>query len=899
MENKNRKKTYRTKQRQDQSKTKGFFAYPRQPEDRLEIIEKAITIINKQSDLLKLSSLRNIEKGSSRIISNILTSIDNADFFIGDISGLNPNVLFEAGYAFGRRKRTILISQGCSTKDFQQDISDLQILSGWEIVKYENVSQLASAILAIDFIGTKYVAEFDKYLNLCDQQVGLQRGLFLKASCKHEIAVSALNTFKTMLDDVLVDDWDENRSQTLNWYIKAICQSTTVLSLFIPIEWDNSRSMNARFSFVCGMALALSKHVRLIGLPGYMTPVDYQGMMMRPVNHDQIRTFLKSDLEVICNQESSSGKPSVNTISENNLNKDTKEIIFLNINLGDSIAENEEHELNKYFINTGQYAEAIKRRQAIVVGNKGTGKTAMFYQLRSYFQNDIRNLVCEIKPSDYKMTRFLQTLSGLQEGRADHVLESIWKLVIYCEIILSQYRKLEKRLVVAGFSQKEEVLIQFYQDHEKLIIAPFEQKLEIATDWLQEVSLDSDNFSKKIHDSFLIACKDILTEVMRGVNKTVILVDNLDKSWRLDANLNQQAQLVLALLGIHRRVSGDLGKESNVSIMIFLRRNIFEYILESKIVREPDKIIADHIELQWNDPEMLLRVVERRFRRALEDQGIDDSQNADIWKEFFDEDVNGMETRKWVYSRVLSRPRDLIHFVQKAIENAINRDHEKIFEADLISAAKSYPEFALEQIISEYKAEQPWLQTAVFSFMGKPDKWELTPLISHLENFLRNNFALNDRSVKSVVADLIGIGFIGIQVLDEKIEYAETVPRSRALKRMVLDHPTGQILNLVIHPVFYLYLNILKQEIVEPNVVPQKVNLSVIEDADNQRRNVQQEIVLEGGNKNTFLKHVKMLWKDPVWSKIIATGILAVLGALGALFNVPISGFMKNILLKL
>ena len=81
--NRNRKDTYRTKKRQEQNKTKGFFAYPSHPEDRVEIIEKSITTINRESKTIKLTSWKDMEKNSSRIISNILETISDVDFFCG------------------------------------------------------------------------------------------------------------------------------------------------------------------------------------------------------------------------------------------------------------------------------------------------------------------------------------------------------------------------------------------------------------------------------------------------------------------------------------------------------------------------------------------------------------------------------------------------------------------------------------------------------------------------------------------------------------------------------------------------------------------------------------------------------------------------------------------------
>jgi hypothetical protein len=882
MTHKIKKNSYRNKHRQEENKLQGFFAFPSLPEDRVKITEKAIQKVNKESDTIKIAAWKDIEKSSSRIITNILETIDKADFFVGDISGLNPNVLFEAGYAFGRRKHTILVSQGFSTQDFHQDINDLQILSGWEISRYQNINQLSSIITAKEPSKKNSIPEFDKYLNYCEQQTQ-NKGLFLKASCKHEIAVSALKTFRAHFDTI-VDDWDENNSQPLHWYIKAICQSTTVISLFIPSEWDNSRAINARFSFVCGMAVALNKHVRLIGLSNYKTPVDYRELMYRPTNDEQICTFLESQFIDIKSEEKNIDIVMTNTPNEKVLNKDTKEIIFLEINIGDSIAENEEHELNNYFIPTRQYATAINRRQTIIVGNKGTGKTAMFYQLRSYFQHDVRNLVCEIKPPDYKMVRFLQALNNLQEGRVEHVLESVWKFVIYCEILLSGYRKLQKRAIEAGYTAREEQILQFYHNYENLLEAPFEQKLEIVTDWLEEVAHDSDNFSKKIHDCFLNKCKDVLSSSL-DVNKTVILIDNLDKSWKANANLDQQAQLVLALLGIHRRVSADLGKSLDISIVIFLRRNIFEYILESKVVREPDKILNDHIELQWNDTEMLLRVIERRFQCALEKLQID-NDSTEIWNDFFVKEVQGVSTKRWLYERVLPRPRDLIHFVQESIGYAINRDRDKIMEADLFSASEAYPCFAVEQILAEYKAEQPWLHAAILSFLDKPEKWEFCKLIAHLERYLQSSFDMEGIDVRRIIADLVGIGLLGIQLSSERIEYAETVIASRKLRSIIMAHPTDQTLYLFVHPILCDYLCIIKKQ-ESPDIGDPKskndsmnsvetYNLEEAKDKGKPKSKKKKSDVSVGSSESL----VRTLWKDPVLSKVIATGIIALLGTI-------------------
>lgn len=45
------------------------------------------------------------------IVQSLLGFISAADFVVADLTGLNPNVLYEVGFAQGLRKRVLLIAQ--------------------------------------------------------------------------------------------------------------------------------------------------------------------------------------------------------------------------------------------------------------------------------------------------------------------------------------------------------------------------------------------------------------------------------------------------------------------------------------------------------------------------------------------------------------------------------------------------------------------------------------------------------------------------------------------------------------------------------------------------------------------------------------------------------------------
>jgi len=801
----------------------GFFVFPSLPADRRKIIEKAIDLVNsheKESNF-KLIGWTNMEKSSSRIISNILESISKSDILIADISGLNPNVLFEVGYAFGMCKKLILFSQGFSKTERENDLADLEVISGLNIETYENEEQLANKILMNIPEITKRDAEIYKYgYNPQTDKCIPNKGFFLKGVTNHQIGISALNTFKSLFSNCTVDDWKEDISQTIMFYIREVKNASGIAALFVDKNWDDSRKVNARFSLICGMAIGMKREVLMIGLPGFTSPFDYREILVSVKTEEGVRQAIIDKFKLhIESPTINQLSPKLSQIEEINTNdnigqeklkvnktitKEDKEIILIDVNIGNSIAENEEQELSEYFIRTGQFYQALKAKQALIVGSKGSGKTATFYQIRdTLMESNSKNLICEIKPSDYKMERFLSSLKLLDQGSGlvGHVLENIWKMIIYCCLLDTINREIEGRPVYFEKSIEEEKLVDFVSIHRELICSPFEQKFEIAYNWLHEVSLNVDEFSKKIHSDFLSSAKYVLYPILHDRNKIVILLDNLDKAWEANSDLVLQAQLFFNLLGIHRRLYADF-KIEDVSVLIFMRRNIYEYIL-TNVARESDKLNAETIELTWDDRDVLLLVLYERFKIASEFWG---KEVDDIWNTFFKWDNDEMQLKDWLYNAVLPRPRDLIRLIQKAIEIAISRQHHEIWREDLEMALVSYSGFALDQIITEYKAEEPWIINFLNSFIGSYSTFSYKNLRKRI---IRScNEILNNDQINHRITTLVSTNFMGVRLNDSPVIYASNLQEGRKLESIIKDSTQNKKAYFIIHPVFHKHLNI-------------------------------------------------------------------------------------------
>lgn len=787
----------------------GFFAYPSIPKDRSEIMEKAVSIVNREKSRTKFRvvSWASMSKRSARIISNILEEIEMAQIFIADISGLNYNVLFEVGFAFGRKKKLILFIQGFSSRERKDDLIELELINGLYINTYQNSEELAELIL--NNIGDCQ-PEILKYGVNLTENPNQNMGLFLKGYANHEIGLSALKAFKECFNKVNVDDWVEDSEQNLRWYVTEIVKSSGIAALFVDAKWDNSKKINARFSFLCGLAAALDKRVLMIGLPEFNTPLDYKDILTIPktalLAETETKKYFQScgiSLSPTVQELTPDIGKDENANNLSNFNEFDKQLVLLDINIGNSIAENEEEELSEYFIRTGPYMKALNATQAVIVGSKGSGKTANFFRLRDDFKRHPKNIVCEIKPSDYKMERFLNAIRSLDQanGLEGHIIENVWKTIIYCEVIGIFSNELKERLVVVGQTDNEQKLVAFAKKHSDLINCPFEKKLEIASKWLEEESFDADNFSKKIHDGFLSEARRVLLPLITKRSKAIILLDNLDKAWAVDSDLDLQAKVVLNLLGINRRLKSDF--EIEVSLLVFLRRNIFEYIL-NRFAREPDKLITESLELIWDDGEMLLRVLEERFKKVITRWG-GTGPNQEVWSTFFCHEVEGVPIKIWLYQHIMPRPRDLIHFVQKAIEWAINRGHTEIQEVDLLAAQKSYSAFALEQIIAEYKAEEPWIVETLRMFTGA--LCHIT--YDDLEALLYQTITSEIEITRAVIF-LVSVGFLGVKIDDTEdvFEFVTDLQSSRTLASLVKNSSHRKRFVFKIHPVFYNHLRI-------------------------------------------------------------------------------------------
>jgi hypothetical protein len=108
------------------------------------------------------------------------------------------------------------------------------------------------------------------------------------------------------------------------------------------------------------------------------------------------------------------------------------------LTLGSSSAENEFRTLDNYFVETSEYLRTIRGEARVVAGRKGSGKTAIFFQVRDHFRATRNSLVTDLKPESHQLSLFREELLKISDvGAFDHTLAAFWHLVILSEILLT------------------------------------------------------------------------------------------------------------------------------------------------------------------------------------------------------------------------------------------------------------------------------------------------------------------------------------------------------------------------------------------------------------------------------------------------------------------------------
>ncbi|RQO31657.1 hypothetical protein DBR32_06820 [Taibaiella sp. KBW10] len=741
----------------------GFFAYSSNPTHCGEFIEEAIKEIHKSGHLVLIKSWRSMSISGNYIISEILKQIEKSDFLMADLTGLNENVLFEIGFAIGKGKPIWLIQDTSINESFNR-YKELNLLTTIGYSPYTSSKDIVSS-----FLNQKGYLRNGNLLkstfNYSENTNKEQAILYLKSQIDTNYNQYIINTVNEFKLPSIVDDASEVKVQSISWYINHIQLVPAVLVEFSSIYRNGFELQNAKCSLIGGIALGLGLKVQMVAEKPCPTTMDYQEYLKKFTNIDLCKQAIIPFLTDLRNN-----------IAEYFTKKNNNEIIdkelsdLQKIKFGEYIAEHEANNIYDYYLETAHEETLVRSEYNIVVGRKGCGKTATLYFLESYLSRDIRNEVITIKPINFEIDGLIELIKRLKSDfEKGYIIQSIWKFLIYTEIAKRIY-EITKNKPLYALNDIDNRIIFFVENNKNIILTDISTRLEqelgnlAIIENIEEQSEFRNKISELLHENIIKDLKELIIEYMNSKKKLVVLIDNLDKNWKKENNIEVISKFILGLLGVIGRIAKELKGSSNkpnkfdFNLVIFLRSDIFKYIIQ--FAREPDKI--EYYNLKWNDSEVLLRVIDKRVEE-LSEKG-----TSDFWGKYICQTVDGIPTKDYITSCVIPRPRDLIYFINSAKDIAVRRGHALIQEADLITAYKDYSNWIFKSILVENGVTVKQIQTFLYNVLGENSILTKEKIEELME---LSSISTNDNYSNKFIDHLCRLSFLGREIKPLKFEY--------------------------------------------------------------------------------------------------------------------------------
>jgi hypothetical protein len=364
------------------------------------------------------------------VISPILERIDESPFVIADITYLNLNVVYEVGFSIGRSKRAFLVRHGGIDGD-QQIANAVGIFDTLGYHEYNDAEDLKNRLAAhIETTHPTFSISLDHQSRVYliePPNRGADVGVMV--SCIKKAGYGRYRSF--------TPEEDSRLSAT-----DAIRQVAASSGIFIPLQSSNISSgviHNIRCMFVAGLADGMGKPKLVLSPALYDTPLDIRDDVKTWHHPGEIRNHVAEFCPRIVEYE---GKLEPSGIDRTTL--------LQSISIGDPRAENEMTTLERYYLSIDQFERALRGEVNLVVGRKGSGKTALFIRLRDQIRTQKRNVVVDLKPEGYQLIRFKEDiLEYLSEGARQHLITAFWEYLIYLEIA---YKLLEKDQVAYRYN---------------------------------------------------------------------------------------------------------------------------------------------------------------------------------------------------------------------------------------------------------------------------------------------------------------------------------------------------------------------------------------------------------------------------------------------------------------
>lgn len=382
-------------------------------------------------------------------------------------------------------------------------------------------------------------------------------------------------------------------------------------------------------------------------------------------------------------------------------------------------------ELQEYFFTIPEIKRLIDSKSWLVLGRKGTGKTAIYRYLETTNKSLLNDyIVISLNFKDYPWPihkLYKEYLSGelsayQKSWRYLFFVKALSKLI---DLKIKKGEKIGKDLTWAkSYIQKiygnpEPTILEVLRSkitNIKTIKGPDANIADLSFD-TGEISFDKIAESKELQAklrsnayTLLNHFEDIFKSNVSGY-KFMIVLDQLDENW-LSGEIEEYSKVLINLLNVCRNISIDENINKYIKIVPFLRSDIYD----SLIFNDKNKLFQDTaIVISWDNDgldsmflERIKKYLPKNFSLPLE------RKSGSLFEVNFVR--QGTPTFNFITRRSFFRPRDIIVYFNKIRDIHKNNKSGLYTTNELYDAAIEASKSVYNEIIDEWSNQFPEIE---------------------------------------------------------------------------------------------------------------------------------------------------------------------------------------------
>lgn len=449
-----------------------------------------------------------------------------------------------------------------------------------------------------------------------------------------------------------------------------------------------------------------------------------------------------------------------------------RQTFLQSLDLGASSAENEMRTLSNYYLKTDQFSKSIRGEAHLVIGRKGSGKSAIFLQIRDRERSNSKNVVLDLKPDGYKLIKFKELiLDFLQEGTFQHTIMAFWEYVLLLEIcykILEKDR--EKHIRDHVLNEPYRKLSELYHAEGYETEGDFSERMtmlmeKITSEYRAKYGDDQGNRLSSQQLTELLYCHDVkelfqhVKNYMKHKNTLWLLFDNIDKGWPTSGLKHEDLLIIRALIDATRKIERQFHKSDiEVNSIVFLRNDVYELLVSETSDRGKEANVL----LDWTDSDLLRELIRLRIIANNLDEDLDFEH---VWPKICISHFDGEESSQYLIDRSLMRPRFLLNLINQCKSFAVNLNNPLIQADDIKKGLAAYSTDLLTDIGYELKDVSPEIEGVLYAFIGNKHEATDEQIRSALQAYLGKD------ELQEVIDLLLWYGFLGGRLSELDIKY--------------------------------------------------------------------------------------------------------------------------------